>query len=51
MDILSARKTVGRLTGQVLVNSRPRSADFTRKTAYVPQVRSGTITCLETRAF
>jgi hypothetical protein len=38
MDIISARKSVGRITGQVLVNGVPRGADFTRKTAYVPQV-------------
>lgn len=39
MDIVSARKSVGRLSGDVLVNGAPRSADFARKTAYVPQVR------------
>jgi hypothetical protein len=38
MDIISARKSVGRLSGQVLVNGRPRGPEFTRKTAYVPQV-------------
>eukprot|EP00878_Enallax_costatus_P020993 GHUV01022209.1.p1 GENE.GHUV01022209.1~~GHUV01022209.1.p1 ORF type:complete len:299 (-),score=59.91 GHUV01022209.1:26-922(-) len=39
MDILAGRKSVGNLTGAVLVNSRPRKkAEFARKTAYVPQV-------------
>jgi hypothetical protein len=41
MDIISARKSVGRLTGEVLVNGRPRGEGFTLKTAYVPQVRGG----------
>jgi hypothetical protein len=38
MDIVSARKSVGCLSGEVLVNGAPRTADFARKTAYVPQV-------------
>ena len=38
MDIISARKSVGRITGRVLVNGVPRRTDFTRKTAYVPPV-------------
>lgn len=39
MDILAGRKSVGNLTGAVLVNARPRKkAEFARKTAYVPQV-------------
>lgn len=39
MDILAGRKSVGNLTGAVLVNGRPRKqAEFARKTAYVPQV-------------
>jgi ABC-type multidrug transport system ATPase subunit len=38
MDILAGRKSVGNLTGAVLVNGRPRKqAEFARKTAYVPQ--------------
>lgn len=42
MDILAGRKSVGNLTGSVLVNSLPRKKDeFARKTAYVPQVRAG----------
>lgn len=38
MDILACRKTVGRLTGRVLVNGHPpdRKA-FMRETAYIPQ--------------
>jgi ABC-type Mn2+/Zn2+ transport system ATPase subunit len=40
MDILAGRKSVGNLTGSVLVNGMPRKKDdFARKTAYVPQVR------------
>lgn len=42
MDILAGRKSVGNLTGAVLVNGRPRKqAEFARKTAYVPQVGAG----------
>ncbi|GBF87651.1 ABC transporter G family [Raphidocelis subcapitata] len=37
MDIISARKSVGRLTGTVFVNGVPRGPDFGRRTAYVPQ--------------
>ncbi|KAF8067234.1 ctr9 [Scenedesmus sp. PABB004] len=38
MDILAGRKSVGTLTGAVLVNGAPRrQQDFARKTAYVPQ--------------
>jgi hypothetical protein len=38
MDIISARKSVGRLTGTVFVNGVPRGPDFARRTVYVPQV-------------
>eukprot|EP00882_Tetradesmus_deserticola_P021972 GHRQ01023833.1.p2 GENE.GHRQ01023833.1~~GHRQ01023833.1.p2 ORF type:complete len:118 (-),score=39.96 GHRQ01023833.1:895-1248(-) len=42
MDILAGRKSVGNLTGSVLVNGRPRRKDeFARQTAYVPQVCAG----------
>lgn len=41
MDILAGRKSVGNLTGAVLVDGKPRrQQEFARKTAYVPQVRS-----------
>jgi len=39
MDILAGRKSVGELTGQVLVNKHKRNkAHFRKRTAYVPQV-------------
>ncbi|KAI8467922.1 MAG: hypothetical protein J3K34DRAFT_523385 [Monoraphidium minutum] len=34
MDIISARKSVGRLEGEVLVNRVPRGPEFLRKTSY-----------------
>jgi ABC-type multidrug transport system ATPase subunit len=37
LDILAARKTVGRLTGAVSVNGAPRGSDFVRMISYVPQ--------------
>jgi hypothetical protein len=41
MDILAGRKSVGNLTGSVLVDGAPRRQKaFARKTAYVPQVGS-----------
>jgi hypothetical protein len=39
MDILAQRKTVGYLSGFLLVNGLPATDKFVRKTAYVPQVR------------
>ena len=39
MDILAQRKSVGNLSGFLLVNGRPATSSFIRKTAYVPQVR------------
>jgi ABC-type multidrug transport system ATPase subunit len=40
LDILAARKTEGRLKGQVLVNGKPRKDNhFKKVAAYVPQVR------------
>lgn len=38
MDILAQRKTVGHLSGFLLVNGQPATDKFVRKTAYVPQV-------------
>ena len=43
MDIISDRKSVGELTGSVLVNGAPRGPEFLRKTAYVPQVRGARV--------
>jgi hypothetical protein len=40
MDILAQRKTVGYLSGFLLVNGQPANERFVRKTAYVPQVRA-----------
>ncbi|GLC35968.1 hypothetical protein PLESTB_000524500 [Pleodorina starrii] len=38
LDVLAARKRVGRLSGQVLVDGRPRDDNaFVRRSAYVPQ--------------
>jgi ABC-type multidrug transport system ATPase subunit len=37
MDILAMRKSMGTLTGQLLVNGRPATKSFIRRTAYVPQ--------------
>jgi ABC-type cobalamin/Fe3+-siderophores transport system ATPase subunit len=36
-DILALRKSVGNLTGRILVNGQRASKKFIRKTAYVPQ--------------
>lgn len=38
-DMLAMRKSVGNLTGQLLVNGQPASASFIRQSSYVPQVR------------
>ena len=41
LDILAARKSQGSLSGEVLVNGRPRdAAAFRARTAYVPQARA-----------
>ncbi|EFJ44829.1 hypothetical protein VOLCADRAFT_47392, partial [Volvox carteri f. nagariensis] len=38
LDVLAARKSVGRLSGQVLVDGKPRDdSAFVRRSAYVPQ--------------
>ena len=52
LDILAARKSVGRLTGSVLVNGVPRGVSFARHTSYVPQEDSflPTMTVAETLA-
>ena len=39
MDILAGRKTMGNLSGTILVNDRPRRKSDKHHTAYVPQVR------------
>ena len=38
MDILAQRKSVGNLSGFLLVNGEHATSGFVRKTAYVPQV-------------
>lgn len=37
-DMLAMRKSLGNLTGQLLVNGHPATAAFVRHTSYVPQV-------------
>ncbi|KAI8470965.1 MAG: hypothetical protein J3K34DRAFT_520870 [Monoraphidium minutum] len=53
MDILAQRKSVGTLTGQLLVGGRPVGRGFIRKTAYVPQDDNfvPTMTTMETMRF
>ncbi len=53
MDILAQRKSVGTLTGQLLVSGRPVARGFIRKTAYVPQDDNfvPTMTTMETMRF
>lgn len=41
MDILAQRKSMGNLSGFLLVDGQPATSSFIRKTAYVPQVRWG----------
>jgi hypothetical protein len=41
MDILAQRKSMGNLSGFLLVDGQPATSSFIRKTAYVPQVRPG----------
>lgn len=38
MDILAQRKSMGNLSGFLLVDGQPATSSFIRKTAYVPQV-------------
>lgn len=40
LDMLAARKTLGRLTGSVLVNGKPRGPGFRHVSSYVPQARA-----------
>jgi ATP-binding cassette subfamily G (WHITE) protein 2 (PDR) len=37
LDVLASRITVGVITGDVMVNGRPRDDSFQRKTGYVQQ--------------
>jgi ABC-type multidrug transport system ATPase subunit len=37
MDILALRKSIGNLSGRILVNGERATKKFIRKTAYVPQ--------------
>jgi hypothetical protein len=39
MDIMAQRKSMGNLSGYLLVDGQPATSSFIRKTAYVPQVR------------
>jgi ABC-type transport system involved in cytochrome bd biosynthesis fused ATPase/permease subunit len=41
MDILAMRKSIGNLSGRLLVNGARSSKRFIKKTAYVPQVGHG----------
>jgi hypothetical protein len=45
MDILALRKSVGSISGRLLVNGQPASKAFIRKTAYVPQVEGQCAVC------
>ncbi|KAH3766899.1 ABC transporter G family protein [Pelomyxa schiedti] len=49
LDILSGRKNTGTVSGEVLVNGKPRGKDFRRVSGYVSQddVMLGTLTCRE----
>lgn len=38
MDILAMRKSVGSLSGRLLLSGKPATRSFIRQTAYVPQV-------------
>jgi hypothetical protein len=53
MDILAQRKSVGTLTGQLLIAGRPAGRGFIRRTAYVPQEDNfvPTMTTMETMRF
>lgn len=44
-DMLAMRKSIGTLTGRLLVNGQPASAGLVRYTSYVPQVRSLSLRC------
>jgi ABC-type multidrug transport system ATPase subunit len=47
MDILAMRKSVGHLSGRLLLSGRPANTSFIRKTAYVPQVRQQLSICID----
>ncbi|EGG13290.1 ABC transporter G family protein [Cavenderia fasciculata] len=49
LDILSGRKNVGDITGEVLINGYPRLKNFKRISGYVTQedIMIGTLTCRE----
>jgi hypothetical protein len=53
MDMLAQRKCTGRLTGALLVNGAPPTAEFVRMCAYVPQYDNfvPVMTTLETMQF
>ncbi|KAF8066171.1 abcG22 [Scenedesmus sp. PABB004] len=53
MDILAMRKSVGALSGRLLLNGRPAGRSFIRQTAYVPQEDNfvPTMTTAETLRF
>jgi ABC-type multidrug transport system ATPase subunit len=38
MDILAVRKTVGTLSGQLLVNGQPAGKSYICSSSYIPQV-------------
>lgn len=38
MDILALRKSVGELTGQLLLDGKRANKSFVKQTAYIPQV-------------
>ncbi|KAG6331298.1 hypothetical protein ID866_7790 [Astraeus odoratus] len=53
LDVLSQRKNVGVITGDILINGRPLGTDFVRKTAYAEQmdIHEGTATVREAMRF
>lgn len=53
MDILAQRKSMGNLSGFLLVDGQPATSSFIRKTAYVPQEDNfvATMTVNETMSF
>jgi hypothetical protein len=43
MDILAMRKSLGNLSGSLMVNGQDAPASFIKKTSYVPQVGCGCV--------
>jgi ATP-binding cassette, subfamily G (WHITE), member 2, PDR len=41
LDVLALRKTVGVITGEMLISGRPVGVDFQRGTAYCEQLDGG----------